>query len=472
MVTEAVNLAGGFNGIIQNGDTVVIKPNLVLGEIATGTLPPQVNGITTDYRVIKAIVELVRDINPNGTVYVMEGSANPTRPIMTSQLYDHSHIPGVDDFLAIEEDSGAWMDYNSPGLVQVSLPDGRLNTSYYMNRKYYEADVLISVPTLKNHSSACVTGGLKNCGIGGTPGNIYGTSSTDPLRLDMVSHFTTDLHAWIHDWYLCRPIDFVITDGLQGLQNGPGHYDLVNLGAEQMNMRLILAGTDAVAVDTIQSLIIGWDPESVAHLTYLNESSQGNIDTSCITVVGEKVMDVKESFEGSIPYAGGSRISDNSPPSLSVTSSDFSNGTCNLSLSVASETVKVEVYIDGNLRDPVVTGNFTSINMDISDLPSGDYVADMYAYDRFLNYSSTSIPFTTSTGGTPVPTSAPGNLGDVNGDGNIDIVDALLTAQYYVGLNPDGFDPAQADVNCDEGIDIVDALLIAQYYVGLVSEFC
>ena len=73
MVTEAVNLAGGFNGIIQNGDTVVIKPNLVLGEIATGTLPPQVNGITTDYRVIKAIVELVREINPNGIVYVMEG---------------------------------------------------------------------------------------------------------------------------------------------------------------------------------------------------------------------------------------------------------------------------------------------------------------------------------------------------------------------------------------------------------------
>ncbi|MBN2535420.1 MAG: right-handed parallel beta-helix repeat-containing protein [Spirochaetales bacterium] len=60
------------------------------------------------------------------------------------------------------------------------------------------------------------------------------------------------------------------------------------------------------------------------------------------------------------------------------------------------------------------------------------------------------------------------DLGDVNGDWNIDIVDALLTAQYYVGLNPGNFNPGNADVNCDNSIDIVDALLIAQYYVGLI----
>lgn len=33
--------------------------------------------------------------------------------------------------------------------------------------------------------------------------------------------------------------------------------------------------------------------------------------------------------------------------------------------------------------------------------------------------------------------------------------------------------PAEAgDVNCDDNVDIVDALLTAQYYVGLVTEFC
>ena len=74
-------------------------------------------------------------------------------------------------------------------------------------------------------------------------------------------------------------------------------------------------------------------------------------------------------------------------------------------------------------------------------------------------------------GTTPEPT--PARLtGDVNNDGNVDIVDGLLTAQYYAGLNPPNFDITVADVNCDEGVDIVDALLIAQYYVGLISQFC
>lgn len=64
------------------------------------------------------------------------------------------------------------------------------------------------------------------------------------------------------------------------------------------------------------------------------------------------------------------------------------------------------------------------------------------------------------------------DLGDVNNDGTIDIIDALLIAQYYVGLNPSGFDISAADVDCDGGVDIVDALLVAQYYVELVTSFC
>jgi endo-1,4-beta-D-glucanase Y len=62
-------------------------------------------------------------------------------------------------------------------------------------------------------------------------------------------------------------------------------------------------------------------------------------------------------------------------------------------------------------------------------------------------------------------------LGDVNNSGSIDIVDALLVAQYFVGLNPSNFNTGVADVNASGAIDIVDGLLIAQFYVGLISEF-
>ncbi|MBN1697237.1 MAG: glycoside hydrolase family 88 protein [Spirochaetales bacterium] len=61
------------------------------------------------------------------------------------------------------------------------------------------------------------------------------------------------------------------------------------------------------------------------------------------------------------------------------------------------------------------------------------------------------------------------SCGDVNANGNVDIVDALLIAQYYVGLNPANFDDTAANANGDSTINIVDALLVARFYVGLIS---
>jgi hypothetical protein len=84
-------------------------------------------------------------------------------------------------------------------------------------------------------------------------------------------------------------------------------------------------------------------------------------------------------------------------------------------------------------------------------------------------------PYDSSTTTTPTPVStathAPRGLkGDVNSDGTVDIIDALVTAQRYVGL-PVAIDESAADVNCDSALDIVDELLLAQYYVGFITSF-
>jgi len=64
------------------------------------------------------------------------------------------------------------------------------------------------------------------------------------------------------------------------------------------------------------------------------------------------------------------------------------------------------------------------------------------------------------------------SLGDVNNDSTINIVDALIVAQEYVGLDPPALThPENADVNCDSVINIIDALIISQYYVGLITVF-
>lgn len=76
-------------------------------------------------------------------------------------------------------------------------------------------------------------------------------------------------------------------------------------------------------------------------------------------------------------------------------------------------------------------------------------------------------------GGTVIPPVPPDpkDKGDLNGDGSVDISDALLIAQYYIGLTAT-IDTQAADVNCDTVVDIVDALIVAQFSDGLVTSFC
>ncbi len=86
----------------------------------------------------------------------------------------------------------------------------------------------------------------------------------------------------------------------------------------------------------------------------------------------------------------------------------------------------------------------------------------------YLQGSATAVPTAVPTA-TPVVTNPPSTLGDVNSDNSITIVDALLIAQFYVGLNPANFNQANGDTNRDGSVTITDALLIAQCYVGLRS---
>ena len=61
--------------------------------------------------------------------------------------------------------------------------------------------------------------------------------------------------------------------------------------------------------------------------------------------------------------------------------------------------------------------------------------------------------------------------GDVNGDGIVDVGDALVVAQFVVGLRQCSQlkHPEVCDVNRDSACNIGDALRLAQCDVGLIS---
>ena len=140
------------------------------------------------------------------------------------------------------------------------------------------------------------------------------------------------------------------------------------------------------------------------------------------------------------------------------------------------------VYVFANAGDdrPVDIAVNGSVVTSYSFPNTGDWTNWMSASVDINLYSGNNTIRLTSTGSEGGPNIdrmditfnvSGGTTGDVNGDGAISIVDALLVAQYYVGLNPNPFDQENADVNCDNSVNIIDALLIAQYYVGLIDSF-
>ena len=301
LVTSAVSQAGGID-FIKDGQTVVLKPNLITvyqdaGETIAGMT---VSGINTDWRVAKAVADLVRARNPTGRLLVMEGSTLTTPLVYSILGYTPDNFgSSVDEFIALEGESCT--DTSTSGLEQRTGGSGK---QYWVNSRYLSADVVISIPNMATDAWAGIGGAVESMGIGATPAGRYdsGTNPNDCTRtkIDRSSPETTG--EFIRDYYGIRPADFVVMDGLQGLEHGPlpvwddsGTYDYAS---STKNMRLILAGRNAVAVDAIQAMVMKCDPKQVPFLTKLESDGLGPTDTTKITVVGKQVSDVVQPFAG------------------------------------------------------------------------------------------------------------------------------------------------------------------------------
>jgi uncharacterized protein (DUF362 family) len=389
MVREAVAMAGGFDTLIKDGQTVVVKPNCVW-DFASKL----VNGQTTDYRIIQAVVNMVREKNPNGKIYVIEGSAGSTMQVMKNLGW--LDVTGVDKFFALEDSSGDWRDYNSPKLVKVSLHKGKslytaANNTFYFNKIYYEADVIISLPLLKTHSSAAVTGAIKNEAIGMMPATIYGNSASDNNRGNFLDHDGTKngYHDWLHDFYMARPVDYCIMDALTGLEKGP----LRESDGYVKNTRCIIAARNALSMDAIEALILEKDPFKIRYFVTLHNDSIGCADPKYIRVKGMRVDQIKDSYRSYVSYAD---TKDVIPPSVEIDSFKLDKQTLFLKLTVPDDLIKIEISVAGKILDSIYTGNFSTMNINLGSEVSNPADIKILAYDHLLNCSVMDLVITNS----------------------------------------------------------------------------
>jgi uncharacterized protein (DUF362 family) len=295
---------------------VLVKPNFVSTHRQSAA---------THVGAVRAILDFVR-ARYDGPVVVGEGAA-------LSSTWEGFRNFGYQPL--VKEYGVELADLNADGVVPVQVYDRHLRPqTVYLARIAVEADFRISVGPPKTHDCVIVTlsiknmvmGTLVNPGVarrgGGMPGMVRRVSRLVPERVrqsglaewgkgallgqrggssKMAMH--QGLPAMNLNLALVAPRvwpHLAVIDGWLGMEgNGPGAGDPVD-------WRVALAGTDPLAVDTLTTHLMGFNPGQVGYLHYCRQLELGVGGLGEIEATGNVGPDeVRRSF---VPHPGHQRM--------------------------------------------------------------------------------------------------------------------------------------------------------------------
>ncbi len=249
--------------------SVIIKVNTVM-RANEGILA------NTQPAAIRAVLEYLK---PFRTSRVWVGEAS-RQPMDLFRENDYLHLRDEYDF--------EFIDFNTLGYDTFELMsiDGKPITAQ-ITRAYKEFDCLISLSVPKAHSDAVITLSGKNM-----MGFVKEADQDSIWHVHGVREFGRDenLAACTHTIHKnlrtllakVRP-DVAVLDAFHSFEGGTvpqcarGDY---------VEPRFAVAGADFVAVDTVATTLLGFDPQDVGYLVYAAEDGYGTMNLSRITVVG------------------------------------------------------------------------------------------------------------------------------------------------------------------------------------------
>ncbi|MCD6117665.1 DUF362 domain-containing protein [bacterium] len=248
LVRNAVESLGGMSKFVSKGDIVVLKPNMSWDRV-----PEQ--AATTNPEVVAEVVKMCFDAGAK-KVKIFDNTLNEVR-----RCYKRSGIQKA------AEELGADVMYVRPGkFKKTSIPDGKLVKSWALYEDALDADVLINIPIAKHHSLSGVSLGMKNYMgyLGGNRGKFH-----------------RDFNVKITDLNTKFKADLTILDAYRMLlRNGPSGGNVKDVALK----KIVVAGTDPVAVDSYGVKMFGLDPLKTGFLKEAEERGLGQNNLSRITV--------------------------------------------------------------------------------------------------------------------------------------------------------------------------------------------
>lgn len=264
-VEEALDLIGGVQDIIKPGDLVLINPSWVAPPVE------REEGCITIPEVPRAVADIVKKIG--------------ARPVIAE-----SSAIGVDSTKVIQQ--SGYRELRDKGYevvdlkakkahVDVAVENGKIFESVECWELVQQADVIISVPKLKTHDQTEMT-----CAIKKLKGLL-----TDKAKKAM---HQKGLFEGVIDLLSAVKPRLAVVDAIV-CQEGVGP-----VFGKPVEMNLILAGKDLVAVDTICARLIGYSPRDILLTVNAAARGLGTMDADQIDLVGEPLENVKRRFMRSV----------------------------------------------------------------------------------------------------------------------------------------------------------------------------
>lgn len=267
---RAVELLGGIGRFIEPGQKTLLKPNLF-------TVKGPETGATTDMRVVLAVHELLNKQGSKTVLGECPATSAYTRPDV---VFDGLGVRNLCEENGIEI---TMLDRELP--VKRTIEGVVLNDIWFPETA--TKNPIISFPTLKTHALTTLTCAVKNLfGLqqGGTKAHHHVHVGNDAKAFN---HLLLDIYTAIRDQVKLHIVDSHVA--MEG--EGPAAGDPVDLG-------LIIAGEDAVAVDLVAASIMGWDPINEVGTNYLAiQRGIGPKGMEEIEVLGEPIEAVMRTMK-------------------------------------------------------------------------------------------------------------------------------------------------------------------------------
>lgn len=252
---------------------VLIKPNA-----ARVASPGQ--GITTDPRVVEAVVDHLRKLGPK-EILIGESCIFGVK---AEDAFSKTGFLDLGKRLGIEI-----LDLDRFGFIEIPVPRGLLLERIKVSALVDEVDFIVSVPVMKTHMHTGVSLSIKNM-----KGLLW---RREKARLHHLSPKKSQIGRYkaldvaIAEMATVLFPDFAVVDGTFGMEGmGPAY-------GKPKPMGVIVIGSNALSTDSVSARLMGLRPSGIAHLRLSFLKGLGEISLKRIQVEPRDFLKFSSPFE-------------------------------------------------------------------------------------------------------------------------------------------------------------------------------